>query len=93
MFSGNTILFQLSCPHAQLVVATTINLLVYALPPKLDSIEKMGEKRAGKQKEIPLSELELVKTVERPTIPGKYAGSSFRSLRCVLFSIRETSQS
>ena len=54
-------------------MATTINLLVYALPK--------SEKAAGKEKEGAPMELELLKTVERPTLPGDNAGSSFRSVR------------
>ena len=59
------------------MIATTINLLVYALPDALTSATT-SEKSAGKQKEI---ELELVKTVDRPSIPGADAGSSFRAAR------------
>ncbi|KAI0347447.1 WD40 repeat-like protein [Trametopsis cervina] len=61
-----------------LVVATTVNLLVYTLP-ELDA--STSEKAAGKQKEKSLVELELIKTVERPTLPGDDGGSSFRSVR------------
>ncbi|KAH9843963.1 WD40 repeat-like protein [Rhodofomes roseus] len=60
-----------------LVVATTISLLVYALPPS----EGKSEKAAGKEKANALPALELLETVERPTLPGDNAGSSFRSVR------------
>lgn len=54
-------------------MATTVNIHVYALPK--------SDKAAGKEKESALTALELLKTVERPTLPGDNAGSSFRSVR------------
>ncbi|KAH9947322.1 WD40 repeat-like protein [Amylocystis lapponica] len=63
----------------KLVVATTVNLLVYALPSS--EVTEKSDKASGKQKESPLPDLELLKTVERPTLPGKDAGSSFRAAR------------
>ncbi|KZT72696.1 WD40 repeat-like protein [Daedalea quercina L-15889] len=62
-----------------LVVATTINLLVYAVPSS--DTQAKSEKAAGKEKESALTALELLKTIERPTLPGNNAGSSFRSVR------------
>ncbi|EED80759.1 predicted protein [Postia placenta Mad-698-R] len=62
-----------------LVVATTVNLLVYALPPS-DADAKRA-KAYGKKKESTLAKLELLKTIDRPTLPGKDAGSSFRAAR------------
>ena len=53
-----------------------MNLLVYALPaPKP---EGTSEKAAGKQR---ATALELVQTVDRPDLPGKDAGSSFRAAK------------
>ncbi|KAI0698637.1 WD40 repeat-like protein [Cytidiella melzeri] len=62
-----------------LVVATTISLLVYTLP-KLDT-SSTSEKAAGKRKETLGTDMELVKTVERPNLPGFDGGSSFRAVR------------
>lgn len=67
-------------PLVQMVIATTVNLLVYALPPSLTP-DGASEKQTGKQKESPLVDMELVETVERPSLPGEDAGSSFRSAR------------
>jgi len=65
-----------------LVVATTVNILVYALPVSSDKTTgKPRSKKSGKQKAEALPELELVTTVERPTLPGNDAGSSFRAIR------------
>nr|VWO99661.1 Putative 6-4 photolyase [Ganoderma boninense] len=59
-----------------LVVATTVNLLVYALPS-----EEEGEAtEKSKGKEAPLAPLELLHTIDRPTLPGKDAGSSYRAV-------------
>jgi len=65
--------------ETKLVVATTVNLLVYALPSP--EVPKKSDKVSGKQKEVPPPELELLKTVERPVLPSKDAGSSFRAVR------------
>ncbi|GBE79367.1 WD40 repeat-like protein [Sparassis latifolia] len=62
-----------------LVIATTVNLLVYALPSS--DIPEKSDKATGKQKQIPPVELCLLKTVDRPNLPGKDAGGSFRSVR------------
>ncbi|EKM59434.1 uncharacterized protein PHACADRAFT_249924 [Phanerochaete carnosa HHB-10118-sp] len=59
-----------------LVLVTTVNLLVYALPAP--SPASTSEKAAGKQR---ASALELVQQVDRPNLPGKDAGSSFRAAR------------
>ncbi|OBZ76124.1 Guanine nucleotide-exchange factor SEC12 [Grifola frondosa] len=77
-----------------LVVATTVNLLVYTLPATRSTAG--SEKVVGKQKEYPITSLELIRTVERPTLPGKDAGSSFRAARYnpkdekVLYTIMNT---
>lgn len=57
------------------MVATTVNLLVYALPS-----EEEGE-TTEKQKGSQHAPLELLRTIERPTLPGKDAGSSYRAVR------------
>ncbi|KAJ3558946.1 hypothetical protein NM688_g634 [Phlebia brevispora] len=65
---------------SNLVVATTVNLMIYAVPSASEADDGTSEKQAGKQKEISL-ELDLVQTIERPTLPGTDAGSSFRAVR------------
>ncbi|KAI0722173.1 WD40 repeat-like protein [Cerioporus squamosus] len=55
----------------RLVVATTVSLLVYALPSEHD---KPSEKQSK-------SQLELLQTLDRPSLPGKDAGSSYRAVR------------
>ncbi|THH01859.1 hypothetical protein EW026_g907 [Hermanssonia centrifuga] len=62
-----------------LVICTTVSLLVYSLPQQ--TTDGTTEKKAGKQKEVALPKLDLVKTVDRPTLPGQDGGSSFRSAR------------
>ena len=57
-----------------------MSLLVYALP---SFAAEKSEKATGKQKETNLTEIELVKTVDRPSLPSEDAGSSFRSARYV----------
>jgi hypothetical protein len=58
---------------AQIVIATTVNLLVYSI--KISGSDK------GKEKATLNTVLELIKTVERPALPGNFAGSNFRSAR------------
>jgi len=60
------------------VLATTVSLLVYALPP--DETQK-SKKASGKKKAISLADLKLLRTVDRPTLPGKYSSSTFRAVR------------
>ncbi|RDX53578.1 WD40 repeat-like protein, partial [Lentinus brumalis] len=55
----------------RLVVATTVSLLVYALPSE-------DNKPAEKQSE---PQLELLQTIDRPLLPGKDAGSNYRAVR------------
>ncbi|TCD66822.1 hypothetical protein EIP91_000900 [Steccherinum ochraceum] len=69
-------IYDASFSSSKLVIATTVSLLVYALPTKPEE----SEKAAGKQKET-LPELELLSTIDRPTVPGSDAGSSFRAAR------------
>jgi prolactin regulatory element-binding protein len=64
----------------QLVVATTVNLLVYALTTTAS--EKGKEKASTSPAAEPITaSLELVRTVERAALPGSFAGSSFRAAR------------
>jgi prolactin regulatory element-binding protein len=63
-------LYLLNQSFWQLVVATTINLLVYSLPKPSNT--------TGKAK---LVDLELLQTIERPNLPGAEAGSNFRAAR------------
>ncbi|KAF8665705.1 hypothetical protein AX16_000157 [Volvariella volvacea WC 439] len=60
-----------------LVIATTANLLVYAL----SALNAVGERKGESEKETALPALELVKTVTPPTIAGTHTGSTFRSVR------------
>ncbi|KIM90988.1 hypothetical protein PILCRDRAFT_811489 [Piloderma croceum F 1598] len=70
-----------------LVIATTHNLLVYALPSaSADSSTTKGKgkgKRKGKQKSKAQTELELelLQTIELPVLPGAVEGASFRAAR------------
>ncbi|KAJ7276222.1 quinon protein alcohol dehydrogenase-like superfamily [Mycena haematopus] len=69
-----------------LVVATTANLLVYALPGETETKSKGSpskNKKKGKQKEktIALSELELLRTVDPPAGVLGSTGSTFRAAR------------
>lgn len=82
---------------SQLVLATNLNLLVYALPkpPSEDNGEKTPKKKKGKQrskgkeKEVhsrtpsQTPELRLVDTVDIPSVPGAPAQSvvTFRAAR------------
>jgi prolactin regulatory element-binding protein len=81
---------------SQLVLATSLNLFVYALPePTSEGIEKLPKKKKGKQKgkgkekDAPsrtpsqTPELRLVETVDIPSVPGAPAQSSvtFRAAR------------
>ncbi|KIP09202.1 hypothetical protein PHLGIDRAFT_103212 [Phlebiopsis gigantea 11061_1 CR5-6] len=62
-----------------LTVCTTASLLVYSLPPsKTGGISK---KVVGKKKAVPTPSLTLLRTVDRPNLPGKNAGSTFRAAR------------
>ncbi|PSR73491.1 hypothetical protein PHLCEN_2v10783 [Hermanssonia centrifuga] len=55
--------------------------LLAAAGNKDQTADGTTEKKAGKQKEVALPKLDLVKTVDRPTLPGQDGGSSFRSAR------------
>ncbi|KAJ7781405.1 quinon protein alcohol dehydrogenase-like superfamily [Mycena metata] len=61
-----------------LVIATTANLLVYALP---SAEAKDSPKKKGKQKAVVPSELELLRTVDAPLAVSGSTGSNFRAAR------------
>ena len=60
----------------QLIIATTVGLLVYSLKSKDEESEK-----TSKQDSSSLPELELLNTIELPAVPGNEGGSSFRCAR------------
>ncbi|KAJ6539193.1 quinon protein alcohol dehydrogenase-like superfamily [Mycena capillaripes] len=65
-----------------LVVATTDNLLVYALPAEAKgSGSPSKNKKKGKQKAAVISELELVRSVDPPAAVSGSTGSTFRAAR------------
>lgn len=55
-------------------MASTVNLFAYALPS-----DEEGD--AGKEKKGKLAALDLLKTIDRPELPGDDAGGSFRAVR------------
>ncbi|KAJ7283837.1 WD40 repeat-like protein [Mycena rebaudengoi] len=63
-----------------IVIATTQNLLVYALPDAGSKTSPSKNKKKGKQKAIVPPELELLRTIEPPTLAGSTA-STFRAAR------------
>jgi prolactin regulatory element-binding protein len=66
------------------VIATTVNLLVYDLPQSTSSTTASKKsKKKGKQKEMPISDLELLRTLELPVLPGGIEGGTFRAARFV----------
>lgn len=89
-------IYDVTFSSTHLVLATSLNLLVYALPkPSLEDSEKSPKKIKGKQKgkgkekEVPsrtpsqTPELQLVDTVDIPSVPGALAQSvvTFRAAR------------
>jgi len=79
----NAEIYDASFSSTTLVIATTVNLLVYALP-KVTEISKTPpskSKRKGKQKAKPLPELELLQTLDLPSSLGGATGSTFRAAR------------
>ncbi|EMD40452.1 hypothetical protein CERSUDRAFT_130311 [Gelatoporia subvermispora B] len=68
-------IFDAAFSSKTLVVATTVNLLVY----DIEALES-SQKDSGASKNS-LPELKLVRTIERPKLPGNDAGSSFRAVR------------
>ncbi|KAI0824670.1 WD40 repeat-like protein [Trametes gibbosa] len=83
-------IFDATFSSKTLVVASTVNLFVYALPSDEDS------EGAEDGKQVQPASLKLVQTIERPELPGKDAGSSFRAARYhpqdekVLYTISNT---
>ncbi|RDB22641.1 Guanine nucleotide-exchange factor SEC12 [Hypsizygus marmoreus] len=84
-------IYDASFSGTTLVIATTLNLLVYALPltkaPQSPSPTKAKGKGKAKKKKSPsqatlsLSRLDLLKTVELPNSIGGSTGATFRSAR------------
>jgi prolactin regulatory element-binding protein len=64
----------------KLVVATTDNLLVYALPAATKPSPSKNKKK-GKQKAAVLPELELLRTVDPPATVSVSTRSTFRAAR------------
>ncbi|TDL29463.1 WD40 repeat-like protein [Rickenella mellea] len=85
---------------SNLVVATTNNLLVYGLPTTISLPSPGKGKKKQKQRQRTasslISELSLIKTIDRPTLPGSEA-CTFRAVRFapgnekVLFTVINTS--
>ncbi|KAL1946583.1 hypothetical protein VTO73DRAFT_14687 [Trametes versicolor] len=67
-------IFDATFSSKTLVVASTVNLFAYALPSDEDG--DAGAKKEGKP-----AALDLVKTIDRPELPGDDAGGSFRAVR------------
>ena len=88
----------LSSPHddahrltpLQVIVATTANLQIYALPPDDDNDEFEKEtgaskgKGKGTDKGTPAAPLKHLRTVARPKLPGGEPQSAFRAARYAL---------
>ncbi|KAI0356520.1 WD40 repeat-like protein [Trametes cingulata] len=68
-------IFDATFSSTTLVLASTVNLSVYALPSEEDG-DAVEERKQAQP-----AALELIKTVDRPELPGKDAGSSFRAAR------------
>ncbi|KAI0370159.1 WD40 repeat-like protein [Pilatotrama ljubarskyi] len=68
-------IFDATFSSTTLVVASTVNLYVYALPSEGDG-DVLEERKQAQP-----AALKLMETVERPELPGKDAGSSFRAAR------------
>ncbi|KAJ7228813.1 WD40 repeat-like protein [Mycena pura] len=64
-----------------LVVATTHNLLVYALPTANSKGSPSKNKKKGKQKAVVPSALELLRTIDAPVSVSGSTGSTFRAAR------------
>ncbi|KAF7331958.1 WD-REPEATS-REGION domain-containing protein [Mycena kentingensis (nom. inval.)] len=64
-----------------LVVATTANLLVYALPTPETKPSPSKNKKKGKQKVAVLSELELLQTLAPPVGLSRISATTFRAAR------------
>ena len=74
----------------QVIVATTANLQIYALPPDDDNDEFEKEtgaskgKGKGTDKGTPAAPLKHLRTVARPKLPGGEPQSAFRAARYAL---------
>jgi prolactin regulatory element-binding protein len=66
-----------------LVVVTTVNLLVYALPSVSSSPETVAKPKSkkGKEKAIPLDALKLLRTVKPPSALTNFGNGVFRGAR------------
>ncbi|KAK7061573.1 WD-repeats-region domain-containing protein [Favolaschia claudopus] len=73
-------IYDVTFSQNSIVVATTDNLLVYALPSE-DKESPSKNKKKGKQKAAALSELELLQTVDSPAAVSGSTGSTFRAAR------------
>ncbi|KAJ7667843.1 WD40-repeat-containing domain protein [Mycena polygramma] len=73
-------IYDVTFSQNMLVVATTDNLLVYALPSETKS-SPSKDKKKGKQKATVLSDLELLQTVDPPAAVSGSTGSTFRAAR------------
>ncbi|KAJ6599220.1 WD40 repeat-like protein [Mycena vulgaris] len=74
-------IYDVSFSQNTIVVATTDNLLVYALPSAQLKGSPSKNKKRGKQKAAVLPELELLRTVDPPTTVSGSTGSTFRAAR------------
>ncbi|KAJ7507576.1 WD40 repeat-like protein [Mycena galericulata] len=74
-------IYDVSFSQNTIVVATTDNLLVYALPGGEAKGSPSKKKKKGKEKAAVLSDLELLRTVDPPTAIAGSTGSNFRAAR------------
>ncbi|KAL0949636.1 hypothetical protein HGRIS_009682 [Hohenbuehelia grisea] len=96
--TGKDDIYDATFSATTLVVTTTANLLVYALPKASNSRPQSPSKgkKKGKQKAQPLPDLEILRTVELPASLGGVSGSTFRAARyhpydeSVLYTVTNT---
>ncbi|KAJ7499072.1 WD40 repeat-like protein [Mycena latifolia] len=74
-------IYDVTFSQKTLVVATTDNLLVYALPAAQPKASPSKNKKKGKQKAAVLPELELLRTVDPPSAISGSTRSTFRAAR------------
>ncbi|KAJ7742418.1 quinon protein alcohol dehydrogenase-like superfamily [Mycena maculata] len=74
-------IYDVSFSQNTIVVATTDNLLVYALPGAESEGSPSKNKKKGKQRAAVLAELELLRTVDPPAAVSGATGSNFRAAR------------
>ncbi|KAF4602259.1 hypothetical protein EYR40_005464 [Pleurotus pulmonarius] len=81
--TGKDDIYDATFSSKTVVVATTANLIVYAIPklPEPTSSSSPSKKRKGKQKAQSIPDLEILRTVELPASLGGVSGSTFRSAR------------